>query len=135
MQLFNSPHFLCCIQTPTPGNETQKHGRRIGPITVTAKSYEYFVLIQDCDCSDSSEAVDFGLLGFDVVWKCRQIPTFQRNILPTSAGMKSLQPCRWIRCVHLKRWNRLIHTVLQPTRLTLTYLKHRKFSISVVGSV
>jgi hypothetical protein len=35
------------------------------------------------------EFVDVDLLGCDAVWTCGQIPTFRRNILFPSSGLKS----------------------------------------------
>jgi hypothetical protein len=54
---------------------------------------------------DGQYNVNIGLLGCNSVWTCRQIPTFQRNILLPSSGLKYVPLKCWYPPTSPQRYN------------------------------
>jgi hypothetical protein len=65
-------------------------------------------------CSHGVEDVCIGLLGCDVMWTCRWVPTFQRNILPPAPKMEAMFFLQNT-VSHLE-----VHVASQPRRPTWT---------------
>jgi hypothetical protein len=68
-----------------------------------------------------SEDVDVGLLGCNVVWTRREIPTFRRNILSSSSRLK----------MKAERFSEALVSTYKSTRHYSPKHQHRHFTIGI----